>query len=93
MAVMAGIECTTEDVLAEVILFDNAPPGKSPPGWQATLTGRGNPQWTVVKEAKAPSGSQVLKQSGTATFPLCLKRVTAIKDGVVEVKFKPLSGR
>ncbi|MFP6901917.1 MAG: hypothetical protein VCA36_13300 [Opitutales bacterium] len=46
------------------------------------MTGQGNPQWTVVKEAIAPSGSQVLKQSGTASFPLCLKQDTAIKDGV-----------
>jgi hypothetical protein len=35
----------------------------------------------------------VLKQSGSGTFPCCVKQGTAISDGAVEVKFKPLSGR
>jgi hypothetical protein len=35
----------------------------------------------------------VLKQSGQATFPVCLKDATNLKDGFVEVKFKPLSGK
>jgi hypothetical protein len=35
----------------------------------------------------------VLKQSGEATYPVSLKDDTAIKDGFVEVKFKPLSGK
>ena len=93
LAGMAGMGCSTELVSAGVIRFDEAPVGKPPPGWRATMTGRGNPQWTVVREAGAPSGAQVLKQSGTASFPVCLKRGTALKDGFVEVKFKPLSGK
>jgi hypothetical protein len=35
----------------------------------------------------------VLKQSGQATFPLCFKNDTNIKDGFVEVKFKPVAGK
>jgi hypothetical protein len=35
----------------------------------------------------------VLKQSGSAPFPWCVKQGTALADGVVEVKFKPLTGR
>jgi hypothetical protein len=34
----------------------------------------------------------VLKQAGEATYPLCLKSDTSIKDGFVEVKFKSVSG-
>ena len=41
----------------------------------------------------APSKPNVLKQSGQATYPVCLKDDTSIKDGFVEVKFKPISGR
>ena len=35
----------------------------------------------------------MLKQSGEATYPVCLKNDTSVKDGFVEVKFKPISGR
>lgn len=40
----------------------------------------------------APSQPNALKQSGTASYPLALKEGTALKDGFVEVKFKPVSG-
>src|SRR5262249_14032838 len=32
-------------------------------------------------------------QSGEATFPVCLKDDSSVKDGFVEVKFKPVSGK
>ena len=53
----------------------------------------GSAQWAVVRDDTAPSKPNVLKQSGQATYPICLKDDTAIKDGFVEVKFKPLSGK
>ena len=53
---------------------------------------QGHPKWTVERDETAPSKGQVLKQSGTATYPLALKEGTDIKDGFVEVKFKPISG-
>ena len=34
----------------------------------------------------------MLKQSGTATYPLALRDGTSIKDGFAEVKFKALAG-
>ena len=34
-----------------------------------------------------------MKQSGQATYPVCLKDDTSLKDGFVEVKFKALSGK
>jgi hypothetical protein len=39
------------------------------------------------------SKPNVLKQSGQATFPVCIKDDTSLKDGFVEVKFKALSGK
>ena len=78
---------------AETIDFDAAKPGESPAGWTATRTGKGEAKWTVVTDDSAPSKSNVLKQSGEATYPVCLKDGTRIKDGFVEVKFKPISGK
>ena len=73
--------------------FDNSPIGSAPTGWSATLTGSGNAKWTVEKDDTAPSKPNVLKQSGVATFPICFKNDTNLKDGFVEVKFKPISGK
>src|SRR6266550_5143389 len=78
---------------AETVNFDDATPGKPPPGWTATKTGKGEAKWTVEKDETAPSKPHVLKQSGEATYPVCLKNETSVKDGFVEVKFKPISGK
>lgn len=72
--------------------FDDTKPGEAPVGWTATKTGKSEPKWTVEKDASAPSQPNVLKQSGQATYPVCLKDGTNIKDGFVEVKFKPVAG-
>src|SRR5262245_8518286 len=79
--------------LAETGNFDDADIGKAPSGWTATKTGSGTPKWTVEKDDTAPSKPNVLKQSGEATFPVCIKSDTSLKDGFVEVKFKPVSGK
>ena len=78
---------------AETVNFDKSDVGKAPSGWTATQTGSGQAQWAVVQDATAPSKPNVLKQSGQATFPVCLKDDTSINDGAVEVKFKALSGK
>jgi hypothetical protein len=78
---------------AETVNFDNMKPGTPPPGWTATQTGSGAAKWTVEKDYSAPSRSNVLKQSGQATFPVCFKNQTSIKDGFVEVQFKPIAGK
>ena len=80
-------------VLAEAINFDGFTVGGAPPGWTATKTGTGQAKWTVEKDETAPSKPNVLKQSGQATYPVCIKDDTNIKDGFVEVKFKPVSGK
>jgi hypothetical protein len=79
--------------MAGAVNFDDLPLGMAPAGWTATKTGTGAAQWTVEKDDTAPSKPNVLKQSGQATYPVCLKDDTNLKDGFVEVKFKPISGR
>src|SRR5213595_2603153 len=78
---------------ADMVNFDNSKVGAAPPGWTATQTGSGQARWSVEKDDSAPSQPNVLKQSGEATYPLCLKTDTKLKDGFVEVKFKAISGR
>ena len=78
--------------MAEILNFDDATIGKSPDGWTLTMTGKGQPKWTVEAEPTAPSKPNVLKQSGQATFPLAIKAGTSIRDGFVEVKFKAVTG-
>jgi hypothetical protein len=77
----------------QTVNFDKDEAGKPPSGWTATQTGRGRAQWAVVQDDSAPSKPNVLKQSGQADYPVCIKDDTSIKDGFVEVKFKPVSGR
>ena len=78
--------------MAETLNFDDTPAGISPEGWTLTMTGKGQPKWTVEADPTAPSKPNVLKQSGRATFPVAIKSGTAIRDGFVEVKFKAVTG-
>ncbi len=78
---------------AQTVNFDNLQPGAPPPGWTATQTGSGQAKWSIEKDDTAPSKPNVLKQSGVATYPVCLKDDTNLKDGFVEVKFKAISGK
>src|SRR5712692_4995319 len=78
---------------ADTVNFDNFKTGAAPPGWTATQTGSGSAKWSVEKDDSAPSKPNVLKQSGEATFPVCIKNDSNLKDGFVEVKFKPVAGK
>jgi len=79
--------------MAETVNFDDMKPSAAPAGWTATQTGSGTAKWAIEKDELAPSKPNVLKQSGQATFPVCFKNDTNIKDGFVEVKFKPVAGK
>lgn len=92
-ALIVMTSLTTTTVFAETINFDDAKVGEAPAGWTATNTGGGDAKWTVEKDDTAPSKPNVLKQSGEATYPVCLKNDASLKDGFVEVKFKPISGK
>jgi hypothetical protein len=93
--VMCAALATTAALLGQTntMDFEREQLGKSPSGWTATQTGTGRAIWTVEKDDTAPSKSNVLKQSGVATYPICLKDDTSVKDGSMEVTFKPLSGK
>src|SRR5215468_11202662 len=78
---------------ADTVNFDDLKTGSPPPGWTATQTGSGQAKWEIVADDSAPSKPNVLKQSGQATYPVCIKEDTNVKDGFVEVKFKPVSGK
>jgi len=75
------------------ITFDETNPGELPKGWEAGITGKGKAKWEVVSDDTAPSRPNVLKQSGEATFAWAAKTDEKIKDGFVEVKFKPVNGK
>ena len=65
----------------ETVNFDKADVGKPPSGWTATQTGTGQAKWAIVQDDTAPSKPNVLKQSGQATYPVCLKDERASKTG------------
>jgi hypothetical protein len=76
-------------LFAETASFETDATGGPPRGWLLTMTGKGAPKWTVERDE---GGGAVLKQSGKATYPLAMKEGTSIRDGFVEVKFKPIAG-
>jgi hypothetical protein len=78
--------------MADQASFADDTVGAPPKGWTATMTGDGRPKWTVEEDSTAPSHSKVIKQSGTATYPLLLMNETKLKDGFVEVRFKAIAG-
>jgi len=91
LALMTSL--TNSIALSESVNFDDLKTGAPPPGWTATKTGKGAAKWAVVADDSAPSKPNVLKQSGEATYPVCIKDDASLKDGFVEVKFKPISGK
>ena len=80
-------------VAAQAVDFETDPVGAPPAGWTCGVTGRGSPKWQVADDASAPSARRVLQQTGSGTFPWCVRSGTAIVDGFVEVKLKPISGK
>jgi hypothetical protein len=90
-ALLIGVVCSS--ALAGTVNFDDLKTEAPPPGWTATRTGTGDAKWQVVADNSAPSKPNVLKQSGEATYPVCFKNDTSLKDGFVAVKFKPVSGK
>lgn len=93
IAAAAAILCVMEaTTMAEEASFANDAIGSPPEGWTATMTGQGNPRWSVEEDPSATSKSKVVKQSGRATYPLLLKDGSSIRDGFVEIRFKAISG-
>jgi hypothetical protein len=84
---------TTFSAQAQTETFDKSAPGGPPAGWEQGVTGKGAPRWAVRADASAPSAPNVLQQSGSGTFPWCVKKDVTLENGFVEVKFKSLRGR
>ena|SRR2546428_5665522 len=68
---------------ADSVNFDNLEAGVPPPGWTATKTASGEAKWTIEADSTAPSKPNVQKQAGQATYPVCIKDDTNLKDGFV----------
>lgn len=73
--------------------FDSDPVGAEPVSWRCGVTGAGTPVWRVETDPSAPSGPNLLKQSGQGAFPWCVKIDAVLRDGFVEVQFKSIAGR
>ena len=83
----------TSAAFAETINFDADALGALPASWRQGVTGKGAPKWAVQPDASAPSKPNVLQQSGSGAFPWCVMPETAVENGFVEVRFKPISGK
>lgn len=91
--ILAAMILTATTARADGENFDNTPPGSPPPSWTCGVTGNGSFVWKIEADRLAPSKPNILKQSGSGTFPWCVKKAVSISDGFVEIKFKPLAGR
>lgn len=92
IVVMTTLLLVGTSAMAEKVSFETDAVGSVPAEWTVTLTGQGNPKWVVEKDPTAPSGPNVVKQSGRATYPLLLRNGSSVKDGFVEVQFKAIAG-
>ena len=79
--------------VAETENFDQDKPGTVPAGWSCGVTGTGSPHWAADSDPSAPSAPNVLRQSGSGTFPWCVKKGASVADGFVEVKFRSEKGQ
>lgn len=61
-------------VHAQTESFDATSVGDIPAGWTAGVTGRGTPHWAIASDPKAPSPPNVLLQSGSGSFPWCVRK-------------------
>ena len=83
---------------AEVVDFEGAVANAPPRGWTLTKTNGGEPAlWQIVEDASSPAGSKVLAQLSedrtSGRFPLAIYSDSAIANGELAVRFKPVSGR
>ena len=91
--IAASLMSASSLAVSEMVNFDTDAIGQAPTGWTCGATGIGRPRWTVEADPSALSRKNVLRQSGSANFPWCVKNNIAITDGTVEVKFKPVAGK
>jgi hypothetical protein len=83
---------------ANVITFDRASLGKTPPGWTVPVASRGvSPRWEIVQDPSAPRPPYVLAQVSSDPrqdrLPLAIFDRVSVRDGDLSVRLKPVSGR
>lgn len=81
---------------SQTISFDTDVAGRLPVGWSAGLTKAGGaPRWEVLRDPSAPSLPNVLAQVSqdrtAGRFPLAIYDAASIRNGMVSVRFKPVS--
>ena len=81
-----------------VVTFDRAQLGKTPPGWTVAMTNEGAaPRWEVRQDPSAPTPPYVLAQLSADPrqdrFPLAIFDGVSLRDGDISVRLKPVSGR
>jgi hypothetical protein len=84
---------STAAVVGTLMVMESDVIKESPLGWICGATGGGSPKWAFESDSSAGGDGKVLRQSGVAPFPWCVKPEAALADGWVEVRFRPLSGR
>lgn len=92
-ALLTAMLCWASLAGAASLDFEADAIGQAPAGWTCGATGKGVPKWTVEADTTAPSPGRVLRQSGNAAFPWCVRNDSALSDGWMEVKFQAISGR
>jgi hypothetical protein len=92
--------CATQSGSSHKEPFYDVQPGGLPRGWLGGVTGAGQAKWTVVVEGHSAPVAEgdlldmdMLQQSGVAKFCWCVKTNLSLRDGFVEVEFKPVSGK
>ena len=91
-------EIETEKAVGHAWTFDADTPGKPPAGWKFDFTRPkdGQATWTVKKDAKAFSGTNVLTlkaDSAGHVFNVAMALGTSYKDVMVRTRLRPETGR
>jgi hypothetical protein len=84
-------------IAATLVNFDSSEANQVPAGWSVAMTGQAAPpKWEIVRDESAPSSPYVLAQVSTdrtsGRFPLAIHEGSRLKDGKIEVRFKPIAG-
>jgi hypothetical protein len=89
---LALMGCVNQSNSTGTEYFWDVRPNGLPPGWLGGVTGGGQAKWEVLPDSTAKL-STVLQQSGVAKFCWCVNTNLSLRDGFVEVQFKPVSGK
>src|SRR3546814_7943576 len=76
----AALFSTATYAATTMVTFEASTVGQPPSDWTCGATGKGTPHWGVETDTSAPSGEKVLKQSGSATYPWCVKKAVAMRS-------------